>query len=1048
MAPAPTLPTARSLFRLEAKSSSEAEARIAAAFLLCLLTSRDRGLSVRGLPATTGLLLLSLSVTGATIRTTDFPGEALRTVRFTEGRLSDAPYLPCTQPHDVACGEARALRRLRPLALQTTLVGSSQAGITPRGAALSDVILSKSNDEFGTAINRLEQHSESVRDVKASNDLAVYYLQRGQTTDNALDLAKSLELLELLISDAESLPLEVRFNWALSLEILELTEFSEAAWTRYLEYDSSSAWAQEARQRLELIQARPDAPSTGENYFFVRPVQDRTSLAPTIDSFLRRLDQYWQDKGCTEARDSAQAIRELQSSDPNGLSQDLLLGLESLEAGFLAYQEDRQAEARHLLEEGAAALSRSDSMLELWAHFFLASSRIQREDFGGTATSLSILRKRLAGREAPRLEGHIDWLSGLVELLQGHPVEAHRHYRHAVKRLSLTEAKGSVATLQALQAEASMSLGRQGQAWDLVFDALQMVRHAEPKTRQIIFAVAANLAQESGLLATASRFQAYASLTSRSTGNSRLQVFSRLAEAQLAFRMGDLEAAKQNLEAARVIAADMGDEKTSSRVQADLAVVSSLWGESRLDALNDAISVYQGAAFSTQYTNEALEARARHHQRTGNLKLARDDWQASLELYEKRLFEGDLSPGARFHARGRLRVAYLQLIQLSVAAGRQADAFRTAERLRIASLASLDRSPMARQDPVEPGRFLEQTVRSVPPGWEVVTLTADDDGLHRWHLDSSGLQYSFKAVETRDLKQTIRAVVSSLSGGRWPEVDAKRLYTLLLPNTLSLDGLEGLVLVPDSSLPEVPYSILSNPASGQLLVEATSIVTASKLADLQIVAPKLDNANLVIFGDPAFSIELWPDLQPLPAARLETEMVASLYTSSALRIGEDATKPELFRLARGARLVHIAAHSRIDRAEPELSALAFAPAFHDETQDSGVVYQRDIYKLELALGAMVTLSSCESGKLTASEGEAASSLARAFLAAGASSVVSSIWSVDDQVTSKLMIDFHRQLRSGQTPSEALRLAQIQQLENDPKGTRWDWAAFRVLGSGR
>jgi CHAT domain-containing protein len=73
------------------------------------------------------------------------------------------------------------------------------------------------------------------------------------------------------------------------------------------------------------------------------------------------------------------------------------------------------------------------------------------------------------------------------------------------------------------------------------------------------------------------------------------------------------------------------------------------------------------------------------------------------------------------------------------------------------------------------------------------------------------------------------------------------------------------------------------------------------------------------------------------------------------------------------------------------------------------------------------------------------SLTRAIHFAGARSVLSTLWSVDDRKTTQLMTAFYRNLRAGQSKDEALRSAQIEMLSSQGGEMPFYWAGFTVNG---
>ena len=96
---------------------------------------------------------------------------------------------------------------------------------------------------------------------------------------------------------------------------------------------------------------------------------------------------------------------------------------------------------------------------------------------------------------------------------------------------------------------------------------------------------------------------------------------------------------------------------------------------------------------------------------------------------------------------------------------------------------------------------------------------------------------------------------------------------------------------------------------------------------------------------------------------------------------------------------------------------------------------------------LVVLGACETAMGNEIRSEGLESLARAFMHAGASRLVASLWQVDDESTSELMKSFYRGVLSkpGLSPAAALRQAQVQMMRNSRWREPYYWAAFVFLG---
>jgi CHAT domain-containing protein len=107
----------------------------------------------------------------------------------------------------------------------------------------------------------------------------------------------------------------------------------------------------------------------------------------------------------------------------------------------------------------------------------------------------------------------------------------------------------------------------------------------------------------------------------------------------------------------------------------------------------------------------------------------------------------------------------------------------------------------------------------------------------------------------------------------------------------------------------------------------------------------------------------------------------------------------------------------------------------------------DAFSLDLKECELVTLSGCETGLALSGGGDEQLGLGRAFLAAGATSLVISLWSVEDNATNKLMRLFYQHLLDGENKAQALRAAQYQLLQDTSEHYThpYFWAAFRLVG---
>lgn len=118
--------------------------------------------------------------------------------------------------------------------------------------------------------------------------------------------------------------------------------------------------------------------------------------------------------------------------------------------------------------------------------------------------------------------------------------------------------------------------------------------------------------------------------------------------------------------------------------------------------------------------------------------------------------------------------------------------------------------------------------------------------------------------------------------------------------------------------------------------------------------------------------------------------------------------------------------------------IALAPTDNDQ----GFLTAREIFELELS-AELVVLSACNTGRGTITS-DGVIGLSRSLIAAGTPSVVVSLWTVPDDTTSSLMIEFYHQLQQIPNKAQALRQAMLGVMEKHPDAPR-AWAGFTLIG---
>ena len=254
-----------------------------------------------------------------------------------------------------------------------------------------------------------------------------------------------------------------------------------------------------------------------------------------------------------------------------------------------------------------------------------------------------------------------------------------------------------------------------------------------------------------------------------------------------------------------------------------------------------------------------------------------------------------------------------------------------------------------------------------------------------------------------------------------------------------LDG-EELIIVPDGALSKAPWAALS---------ETLRIRTVPSLTSLKVITDSPieyhSKSGALLVGDPCLKKITDergnPIYDPLKYARMEVEMIGKILKSQPLT-GEDATKEAVLQRIKSVSLVHIAAHGK-----PGTGEIFLAPDPQWESdkpkEEDCIMKMSDIQTVKLK-ARLVVLSCCYSGQGEVSS-EGVVGMARAFLFAGARSVLATLWAIDDEATMMFMKSFYQQLASGESASVALQRAMKCLRDHQDYSAPKYWAPFVLMG---
>lgn len=678
-----------------------------------------------------------------------------------------------------------------------------------------------------------------------------------------------------------------------------------------------------------------------------------------------------------------------------------------------------------------------DREFEAAAHRKLAMAYAGAGEY--QAASRTLQKPLEIGRALPDKRGLAETLNQLAEvrLLEGNSAEAQAGYRRALRAARESAFKRG-------EALALLGLGR-----------IAAGRHEWSIARSDL---------EQALKITAGIPQPY------DEGNIRRALGGVLASRNEANR-ADREFA-QALEIQRRIADRFGQVLTLSEIARLRERRGSL--DSALDALTEArwiVETTRSSLLEPSLRATFLAARRSIYERSASIlvRLGRE--------------EGALDISERAHAR-----TLLEALDTSPARERSLDAAMhsraaTGSPALPAMLASVGTHKLD-------GRTLARTI----PDPDVVFLEylAGESESHLWALTASAIQHHWlpgepalqRRVNTlyRALTERNRTTAGETMENRAARMAAADRSAVAAADALSRAilpvGLSGkrVVIIPDGPLHAVPFAMLAGIAGRAFVTAPSASVlellrergTRSKGAEWMVIAdavysaadPRVNRAGK-LSSEVALPADFpllrsardagIPAFPRLAMSRIEAQQIAQLAPAGKAIVSLDFdASPTVLRRPDIARfgVIHVAAHTLIDNARPDLSGIVFSLVDRQGRPRDGFLRAGEISKLRIEAG-LVTLSACESSMGPGVRGEGLLGLSRAFLEAGAGRVLATQWKVDDRATAAFMGRFYQSLtHSKADPAAALRDAQDWMRANPEWSPPFYWAGFVLQGDWR
>jgi CHAT domain-containing protein len=685
-----------------------------------------------------------------------------------------------------------------------------------------------------------------------------------------------------------------------------------------------------------------------------------------------------------------------------------------------AFRKSPDDNARPALQRAVEQLTGIHSPLAYRAAMYVATI----DQYGGrnmeASRTLSAMLQRLAPnrQDFPSLTGQLEWTAGLCSFTRGDYDQALLHYRAAEKSFSANQDLANLAGVAAVTAECLRFLGYDEEAWREMIRAAELSSsYASKQRRYLVLSECMRLATEHQYFGMARYFSDLVRVAGRQSGDAVLECDALLSRAKLDRISGNAIAAMQSARSADQIAASIPDSGMRKRLSCRIAIekgasLASTDPRAALRQLNSAEELATEIELAV-YQPEI-------HQRKGEAFAALANRDAAVAEFQRGIDVcAALAPNQNPTDRATFARVRRQLSDRLIAMTIDADE----ERAWKTAIAARDYASVPERAPDQATALL--------------TYHILDDELLLWVVRHDRRMLVRRRIPSNQLREDIRTFVDALRRAETltaADAESQRIYDLVVrPALPHLSGTNRLLVLPDGSINDVPFSVLRNQVDGRRLFERweLSILAPIRAEPLRTQKPLTpEQSSLFIVAAPDV-----PSLAPLRGALEEGNRLAAQWPQSSLRTGVQATPDAFLRGASSHDIVHFAGHVTHHH-DPNLAALRLAPHENDDGRLTGT----DLAALSARPPSMVVLSSC-----AAASGRPSAfgplSVVRPILSSGVPVVVASLWNVDDGSAAPLMLRFYAELTLGRSPSAALRNAQL--ASNHQALAPRHWAAFQV-----
>lgn len=970
--------------------------------------------------------------------------------------------------------------------------------------ALGIVYIFRGN--FNEAITSLETAlAKSPNNAEILNDLAVAYLTRAEDEDDPQDLVYALAKAYDAVTINNSLP-ELKFNYSLLLEKLFLKNTAKKNWQEYLQIETNPEWRNLATEHLRRLEAPTlaiiwqqeksnlakaieiegeNSPTAykiierypnparlyvieellaewGENYLKNNPIAtEKLRIVRVVGDALVKF------QNDNMIRDMVAVINKL-LQDGQSIKQleQLAFAHQACKEGITLADQSLPVKAYEKLKEALTIFSKlNDKASETLVMLHLARCERALLKYEVSLKTISLVVKEGEKYKYPYLLGRawsVDANTYLYKFDIAKSLSAcHKaeFYLKIIKdwddltivylifqsnALRLRNTKEGVKYSYLALMSFDLAIKKQAIPYLLSFFGENVLQIKQSKIAILFYDELVKILFEQGISTELAAVFQWRSLANYQVGNQKAAI-------------EDLDQAKKYTQ----FIEDNGFRSLMEQeVNLELAEINLSTDPLKTIELLDKVALFFDKTTDRFHKTRTYLTQAQAYLRLNDFINTEKALQEAINEYEKQ--RGNIMEETnRISFFENMLTTYNEMIKLQISVNKDDEkAFNYTERSSARAL--LDILENTKQDNTLQNITYPLTIKNIqknlPTGITILRYKVVSEKALIWVVQKNQINFVEVSIKEQNFADLVKGFLNNIQQGYSKErlqETSQSLYNLLInPIEEFLVDTKKIIIVPDSFLCSLPFSVLINPISKKYLIEDFAIgYSPSATIFIRCLEKELQingkEKTLLAIGNPKFTYKNFPRLSYLSGAEREAQKIARLYPNSQLLLKEQATKLAFKENLAKYSIVHFAGHGLLDTESSLSSLLVLASGSETKSFDEEALYAYELYNYRFSKTQLVVLSACQTANGQNIKGEGVISIARPFLAGGVPCVIANLWNADDEASKELLISFHQNFLDGKNSLEALQQAQIALINSPNLQYRSPkiWATLVLLGSG-